>query len=396
MKLPRLFTRRYPYATNRSRWLALTTGLLGAVFAAALATAETGVTASEVRIGMANAQSGPAAGLGQAVKAGAMAYIDKVNAAGGVHGRQIVLVSKDDRYEPAQTAAATTALIENDGVFALFGYVGTPTSSAAVPVASKAGVPYLFPFTGAEFLRNPVNQYVFNVRASYFNETESMVMHLLDDIGASKISMFMQNDSFGEAVKGGIARALFKRRMRIHSEARFPRNSFELDEGIAALKASDPDAVVFVGTYKQLAESVKKARAAGLDATFITVSFIGTENFVAEAGADGDGVYITQVMPSPTDTSIPLVAQYQEDLGDSGLVGYTSLEGYVNAVVLVEALQRVGSDLTRDGLFNALNNLNFDPGGLKIGFSAANHQGASAVFLTKITEAGPVQLERMQ
>src|SRR5262245_33086460 len=152
------------------------------------ARAEDGVGDKEIRIGMANALSGPASGLGLNLKAGAEAYFARVNAAGGVHGRKLVLVSIDDGYEPEQAVAATRRLVEQDKVFTLFGYVGTPTSAAVVPLASRAGVPYLFPFTGAEFLRNPVNKWVFNVRASYFDETEAMVERLTKDAGVKQIA----------------------------------------------------------------------------------------------------------------------------------------------------------------------------------------------------------------
>lgn len=345
--------------------------------------AENGVSATEIRIGMANALSGPAAGLGQGVKAGAEAYLAKINAHGGVHGRKIVLVSRDDGYEPARTAAATEALITQDKVFALFGYVGTPTSSAAVPIASKAHVPYLFPFTGAEFLRNPVNKWVFNIRASYFDETDAMVAHLIKDLGVKKIAMFMQDDAFGEAVKGGVARALFKRNMAIYAETRFKRNTLDVDAGIEAMKQARPQAIVFAGTYAQLAAIVKKAKAAGLKAHFLTVSFIGTENFISAAGSDGDGVYITQVMPSPQDRSQRLVKSYRNDV-KGGRLGYASLEGYVDAMVLVEALKKAGPNPTREGLVAALERLKLDAGGMDITFSPTSHQGSKKVYFTRI------------
>jgi ABC-type branched-subunit amino acid transport system substrate-binding protein len=379
---------------NRRQGIVATLAL-GLALTARGARAEDGVAAGEIRIGMSNALSGPASGLGTQLKAGAEAYFAKVNAAGGVHGRKIVLVSKDDGYEPARCAANTEALIGTDKVFALFGYVGTPTSSAAVPIASRAQVPYLFPFTGAEFLRNPVNKWVFNVRASYFDEAEAMVERLTSDAGVRKIAMFMQDDSFGEAVKGGIARALLKRDMKIHAETRFKRNTMEIDEGVAAMKQAAPEAVVFVGTYKQLAAVVKKAKAAGVNTRFLTVSFIGTENFIAEAGADGDGVYITQVMPSPQDAGVPIVKDYLADMKGSN-VGYTSLEGYVDAAVLVEALKKAGPVPTRAGLTAALEGLNVDLGGMKVAFSPTSHQGSKAVYLTQVKGGKAVPQTRIQ
>lgn len=359
------------------------------------ALAEDGISATEVRLGMANAQSGAAAALGTGIKAGAQAYFDRVNASGGINGRKIALVVKDDGYEPARSVAATESLINSDKVFALFGYVGTPTSTASVPFASKAQVPYLFPLTGAEFLRNPVNKFAFNVRASYFDETETMVERLTKDLGVKKIAMLMQDDAFGEAVKGGVARALFKRDMKIHAEARIKRNSMEIDAGIDAMKQAQPEAIVFVGTYKQMAAAIKKAKAIGIKARFLTVSFIGTENFIAEAGADGDGVYITQVVPSPNDPSVPIVKDYLADTKGKN-VGYTSLEGYINAVVFIEALKKSGTDPTRATLLAALESLKTDIGGVSIQFSPSSHQGSKSVFLTRVQDGKAIGQSKMQ
>ncbi|MBL8512043.1 MAG: ABC transporter substrate-binding protein [Betaproteobacteria bacterium] len=365
---------------------------LAVLFAATTAHAEDGVTDKEIKVGMANALSGPASGLGTQVKAGAEAYIAKVNAAGGVNGRKITLVSLDDGYEPEKSIAATKKLLEEDKVFTLFGYVGTPTSTAVVPLANKAGTPYLFPFTGAEFLRNPVGKWVFNLRASYFDETEAMVERLTKDLGAQKIALFIQDDAFGEAGKAGVNRALNKRSMKVAEEARYKRNTLDVDEGIAKMKAAQPDAIVFVGTYKPLAAIVKKAKAAGIKAKFVTVSFIGTMDFIKEAGADGDGVYITQVMPSPDDASVGLVKQYKADM--KGDPGYTSLEGYANAVVLVEALKKAGASLTRASFTAALESLNTDIGGLQVGFSGSKHQGSSQVFLTQVKGGKAVSISK--
>ena len=357
------------------------------------AVADEGVTAKEIRIGMANALSGPASGLGVNLKAGAEAYFARVNAAGGVHGRKLVLVSMDDGYEPEKAAAATKKLIEQDKVFTLFGYVGTPTSAAAVPLASRASTPYLFPFTGAEFLRNPVNKWVFNVRASYFDETETMVERLTKDAGAKRIALFIQDDAFGEAGKAGVNRALHKRGMKVAEEARYKRNTLEVDEGFAKIKAAAPDAVVFVGTYKPFAAIVKKAKAAGLATKFMTVSFIGTADFIQEAGVDGEGVYITQVMPSP-EAGAPLVKQFQQDM-KGGPVNYSSLEGYINAMVLVEGLRKAGTNPTRAGFVSTLEGLNTDLGGLKVAFSASSHQGAKDVFLTVVRGGKALPTDRL-
>jgi branched-chain amino acid transport system substrate-binding protein len=382
-----------PVTPSMTRRRLLGTGMLLAVIGMP-AHGQESIAEKEIRIGMANALSGPAAGLGVNLKAGVEAYLARVNAAGGVNGRRIVLVSRDDGYEPEKTAAATRALIEQDKVFALFGYVGTPTSAAAVPLASRAGVPYLFPFTGAEFLRNPVNKWVFNVRASYFDETETMAERLTKDAGAKKIALFIQDDAFGEAGKAGVNRALHRRNMKVAEEARYKRNTIDVDEGMAKIKAAAPDAVVFVGTYKPFVEIIKRAKAAGLKAKFMTVSFIGTADFIKEAGADGEGVYITQVMPSPDNVALPLVKQFQDDM-KGGPVNYSSLEGYANAAVLVEALKKSGATPTRALFLAALEGLSADLGGLKVAFSPASHQGAKDVFLTVVRGGTAVPADKL-
>ena len=359
------------------------------------ADAENGVRPDEIRLGMANAQSGPAAGLGNGMRAGAQAYFTRINAEGGVHGRKITLIVKDDGYEPARSVAHTEALIETDKVFALLGYVGTPTSRAAVPIALRAQVPYLFPFTGAEFLRTPVKPWVFNIRASYFDETEEMVERMTADLGIEKIALLMQDDSFGETVKSGVVGALHKRGMQIHAEARIQRNSLDVEAAVAALLPAQPEAIVFIGTYQQLAEAIARAKALGGAARFFTVSFIGTENFIAAAGANADGVYITQVMPSPHDASRAIVKNYLADIAPAD-VGYTSLEGYIDAAVFVAALRDAGPQPTRLELVKALEALNLDLGGFKVAFSPSNHQGSDAVFLIEIRDGKAVPIETMR
>lgn len=385
--------KRAAFVAASFSWLmgGLMGGLIGAPRSAAAA--DDGVSLTDIRIGMANALTGPAAGLGINLKAGAVAYFDKVNAAGGVHGRKLRLVSLDDGYEPEKSAAATKNLIEMEKVFALFGYVGTPTSAASVPLASRAGVPYLFPFTGAEFLRNPINKQVFNLRASYFDETEAMVERLTADLGIKKIALFIQDDAFGEAGKAGVSRAMHKRGLKVATEARYTRNTVDIEAGLAKLKADEPEAVVFIGTYKPFALLVKQAREAGLKARFLTVSFIGTADFIKQAGADGNGVIISQVLPSPDDASVPFVKRYQADV-KPGERNYGSLEGYADAVVLVEALKKMGSEVTRAGMLKALEELDVDIGGLKVTFSAENHQGLSRVFLTRVRDGKAVPVSK--
>jgi branched-chain amino acid transport system substrate-binding protein len=347
--------------------------------------AEQGVTDKEILVGMSNALTGPASALGTGMKAGALAYFNKINASGGVHGRKIRLVSYDDGYEPKNTVDNTNKLIMTDKVFALFGYVGTPTASAIVPVINKEKIPFFGPFTGAEFLRNPVNKYIYNVRASYFDEAEEQVRFLTAK-GIKKIGILFQNDAYGLAVKGGVLKALGKRNMTLSGEGRFERNTMEIDAGLAALKKEEPEAVIMVGTYKAMAVFIKKAKAEGFNPVFLNVSFVGTAALVKELGGAGDGVIITQVMPSPTDGSVPLVKQYRADMQAAGHreLDYTDLEGYVDAVAFTEILKKAGSNLTREAFLAAAEGLNASKDGMHFMFTEANHQAMENIYLTRI------------
>lgn len=361
-------------------------GLFGAVFEAG----------ADIVIGMSNALTGPASGLGTGMKTGSSAYFQKINAAGGVNGQKINMIAYDDGYEPDRAAAMTEKLVNEDKVVALFGYVGTPTAKAAVPAAQKGGVPFFAPFTGAEFLRNPVNPLVFNIRASYFDETEGLVDHFINDLGLKKIGIFIQDDAYGEAGKGGVNKALHKRGLPLVGEGRYKRNTEDVDAGLAALKAANPEVVIMVGAYKACAAFVKAARASGFSPKFANVSFVGTDDFIKAAGKDGDGVYISQVVPSPKDASIGIVKQYQADMKAAGNAefGYTSLEGYVAAVTFVEALKKTPGSPSRESIAKAIDSLDLDLGNFKVKFSPADHQGSKHVFFTQVRGGEAVSISK--
>ena len=358
-----------------------------AAMLAGSARAENGVTPTEVTLGMCNVLSGPAAALGAGVKKGSLVYFDKVNKAGGVNGRKIRVISYDDGYEPKATVTHTRKLVQDDKVFALFGYVGTPTSTAIMPMIAEARIPFWGPFTGAEFLRNPVNRYVFNVRSSYFDEAEAQVQYLTEKRGFRKIGVFWQNDAYGLAVKGGVMKALRKRNLDLVGEGTYERNTEHVAAAVAALKIAQPEAVSMVGTYKAMAAFIREAKAQGFNPVFLNVSFVGTAALQKELGTAGDGVLITQVMPPPHDASIPLVAQYRADMKAAGHtdLDYTDLEGYVDAVIFVEALKKAGRELTRDAFIAAAESLDTSIGGLEVRYSKSSHQGLRATYLTAIS-----------
>ena len=348
--------------------------------------AETGVDANFVTIGQSAALSGPAQELGNEMRLGAQTYFNLVNQAGGVFGRQIKLVSLDDGYEPDRAVANTKKLISEDKVFALFGYVGTPTSNAALPIFTEAKVPFFGAFTGAESLRNPLNRYIFNIRASYFDETEKIIEQVTS-VGGKNIAVFYQDDAYGKAGLAGVERALAKRSLKITSTGTIERNTVKVEAAVASLVPKQPDAIVMISAYKSIAAFVKAAKKAGYTGQFHNVSFVGSRALADELAAQGHGVAISQVVPFPFTPSLPIVAEYQKALKASGSSqpSFTSLEGFIAARVFVEGLKRAGKDLTREKLITALESMNnVDIGGFNINFSPKSHNGSSFVELTMI------------
>lgn len=350
-----------------------------------------GLTAGTIVIGQSAATSGPASELGTEMRAGALAYFNAVNARGGVNGRRIELRTLDDGYEPDRAAANTRRFVERDEVFALFGYVGTPTTIAAMPVFTRAGVPLVGPFTGAEAFRKPFNRMIFNVRASYYAETDKLV-ELLATLKLDRIAVFYQNDSYGKAGLEGVERATAARGMKIAATATVERNTTDVKDAVAALAKIDPQAVVMISAYKSCAAFIKAMKAAGKHPQFLNVSFVGSRALAGELGPEGRGVGISQVVPFPWNVGTPVVRDYQRALAaETGKENYsfTSLEGYIAAKVLVEGLRRAGRDLTRERLVAALETLvDYDAGGFLVNYSPTDHGGSRYVELTAIGRAG--------
>lgn len=358
--------------------------------AAAPAGAQEGVTDKTIVIGQSAAFTGPAAQLGIQMRSGAKLWIDHVNALGGIHGRQIDLRTRDDKYESTLAAENTKKFINEDRVFALFAYVGTPTSSAAMPIFTEARVPFLGAFTGAELLRAPFNRYIFNVRASYYDETESIVEHLAR-IGARKIAVFYQADNYGQAGLDGTTRALTKRNMKVHALGTVERNTTNVAEAVKTIHGSQPDAVVMISQYTSTAEFVRQMKKSESVASFYTVSFVGSKALADALGKEGHGVTISQVVPFPWSPLTPIVKEYLDLAKKSGNVevNFSSLEGFISAKVLTEGLRRAGRDLTRERFVAALENItNLDLGGFGVSFSAANHNASKFVDLSMIGREG--------
>jgi ABC-type branched-subunit amino acid transport system substrate-binding protein len=353
--------------------------------------AEDGVSDNKILFGQVAALTGPAQDLGQGMRQGILAAFDEANRHGGISGRTLELKSLDDGYEPEKTVDATQKIIGDDKVFALVGAVGTPTSKAGQPIATAAQVPFIGPFTGAEFLRDPYNRYVVNVRASYFQETEAWIDHLTKDLCISRIAILYQDDAFGLAGLEGVQRAMAKRNLTLVASGTFKRNTTAVKSALLDIMKGQPEAVVTVAPYKPVAEFIRLAHQVKMNSLFVAISFVGSNSLAQELGSDGAGVVISQVVPFPWDASLPVVASYQSALAaddTNAKSGFVSLEGYLVGRLVVEALKRVDGQPTREKLLNAIAAAPFDLGGVTLSYGPAKNQGSDHVFFTILQADG--------
>jgi len=371
--------------------------LLGIIGAALLSLsisplrAEDGVFKDKILFGQVAALNGPAQALGQGMREGILAAFEEINRAGGVNGRKLELKSIDDSYEPEKTIEATTKAIKEDRVFALLGAVGTPTSKAGQPIATAAKVPFIGPFTGAEFLRTPFNRYVVNIRSSYFQETEAWIEHLTNDLGITRIAILYQDDAFGLAGLAGVKKAMAKRNISLVGEGTFKRNTTAIKSALLEIMKGQPQAVVTVGPYKPIAEFIKLARQLKVDAAFVAISFVGSDSLAQELGNQGAGVIVSQVVPFPGDKSLPVVTSYQAALAavnPNSKPGFVSIEGYLVGQLVVEALKRIQGDPTREAFLDAIEADTFKLGGVNLTFSATQNQGSNQVYFTVLQADG--------
>lgn len=342
-------------------------------------------------LGQSAAFSGPAAQLGIQFHQGAKLFLDQYNAQPG--HRNVEIRFLDDGYEPDRCAANTRKLIDED-VFALFGYIGTPTSLAALPLALNAKIPFIAPFTGAMALREPMHRNVFHLRASYNDET-ALIVKQLTHLGLRKIAVFYQNDAYGKAGLDGVVLALMQQDLKPAALATVERNSVDVAAAVQTLVAAKPDAIVQVSAYKSCAAFIREARKTGYGGTFFNVSFVGTQALADELGKDGAGVVVTQVVPSPYNAANGITRELNEAVRRSGgavKANFSSLEGYLAAKVLVEGVRRAPGRITREGLIAGLESIDRQQfGGFDVSFSPRNHVASKYVELSMITRDGRIR-----
>jgi len=348
---------------------------------------------SRLILGQSAAFSGPAAQLGIQMNQGAKIYFDHVNSTGGVNGQQIELRTLDDGYEPVRCKANTEKFIKED-VFGLFGYVGTPTCLAALPLINEAKIPFFGPFTGAEALRDPFSRSIFHLRASYYDET-GLIVKQLTELDLKKIAVFYQNDSYGKAGLEGVKRALKVQNLAPIALGTVERNTVDVAKAVQEIVSKAPDSVVQISAYKSCAAFIREARKAGYGGTFYNVSFVGTQALADELGRESLGVIISQVMPFPFSTAAAISREYIEAVrkaGGDAKPNYSSMEGYLAAKVLSEGIRRAGRNPSRDSLITGLESIqNADFGGFNVKFGPKQHVASRFVDLSMLTDDGRVR-----
>jgi ABC-type branched-subunit amino acid transport system substrate-binding protein len=349
-----------------------------------------GVSEREVLIGSCSALEGPSHFLGTETVTGAKAYFDMTNDAGGVEGRKLKLISYDDSYDPAKTEACFNRLMEQK-IFALGFFVGTPTAVKYLPMAESNKIPLVGLFTGAQTLYTPFHHWIVNVRASYFDETREQIDGLWKTLGYKKIGVIYPDDPFGTTVLEGVKAALKTYVAEPMATASYQRQTTQVGGAIDTVKAANPEAVVLVGPANTVAPILKQAHAKGWKPLFLTVSFVGTDDLIQEAGSDAEGTVVTQVVPPYYLTDNKTVALYRRTLSKyypSAQPNFVSLEGFVDAMVLVEGMKKAGKELTREALIRGIESLHeFDMGlgsKLKLNYSSKEHKGFDSVIPTVI------------
>ncbi len=395
-------------ADRRSRSGALLAWVLAACACASAAQAQqprsggNGVFPDSIVFGQSAALSGNARELGENMNLGIRAAFEEANREGGIHGRALRLALLDDGYE-AEPAIANTRQLIAHGVFGLIGAVGTPTSRVAEPIASAAEVPYIGAFTGAGLLRGEHQRYVVNLRASYQQETEEMVERLTTDLQVRRIAILYQDDSYGRAGLTGVRRALEQRNMALVGEGTYVRNTIAVKRALLEIRESDPQAVIIIGAYRAAAAFTHWAQKIRMRSLFVNISFVGSNALLNELRGAGDGVVVTQVVPFPRNTSLPVVARYQAALravDASAEPGFVSLEGYLAGLLAVMALRGSsdpgGAPPTRESFLSFLEEAGqIDLGGFVVEYGSGDNQGSDAVFLTVIRDGRFVAVSRL-
>jgi ABC-type branched-subunit amino acid transport system substrate-binding protein len=345
---------------------------------------------ADIVIGQSVELSGEA--TGKENSEGALAYFDWINSHGGLYGARLVLKSYDDGRNTKKTIANTERLLHEDNAIALFGYRSTPTVEAVLPLITQEKVALIAPFSGAQALHHPYNPYLYNLRASYQDETARMA-DILTIMALKKVAILYQDDKFGEDGLEGFKRNLERVHIKPLGIVKYDRKDIQVESAVKEIANLHSEAVLMACTPTACVNFIKKMRPlVGLNQWFMTLSNVNSAEFFKELGADGRGVGVVQVMPSPNNYEATVVREFRKvlrEMKNPPPASYSVLEGFVAAKLVVEALRRTGPHPTREKLINALNTSGeIDLGGIKLHYSPTNHDGSTFTEMTIVGRNG--------
>ncbi len=377
----------------RTSILVWTFWVVASLAAAAGDAATPGIQDNLIMLGQTATFSGPAAELGKEVRLGIEAAFNLINTNGGVHGRKIRLRSLDDKYEPDDAITNVRLLLDNFDIFALVGGIGTPTARAVAPIVDMAGVPYVAPFTGANFLRDR-SRYstIINLRTSYDQEIVELVERLTQDRGVSRIGILYQEDSFGRSGLESTERALRLYGLKIVGKGTFPRNTTAVKSAIFDLTVAEPEAVILIGAYRSLATVLKWSKAIKFKPVFVSISSVGSSSLAKSLAGGEYELYMTQSTPSFEDMTSDAVISYRQAL-DAVWPGtpssYGSFEGFLAGMLVAEALGNCGRELTRNCFLEQFSQTAvFSVGEIDLVYGERDNQGLDDVYLTAFHSSG--------
>lgn len=352
--------------------------------------AEPGVTADSITLGQSTPLSGPQGDVGKDLVRGAKVYFDALNAKGGINGRKVVLVSKDDLYDPKKTVANIEGFLVANDTLATFNVFGTQNNEMILPIAQKAGLPMLMPYSGAPSIRKTDYKGLFNLRASYADEVDKLIQHMTT-IGFKKIAIAYQNNSYGKEVLNAAVAALERHNLKPVATASVEIDASDAAAATTKLLGAQPDAMLLGLVGKPSLDVIKDVNVARKGLQMYGPSPLASASNIKALGQDAVGLTVSQVMPFPQNMTMPVVREYQQAMKAAGFNDFThlSLEGYIDAKVATEGLRRAGKDLTRESLIKAMQSIqSYDVGGLEISFNKGAGSASKFVELTVINSQG--------
>ena len=323
---------------------------------------ESRFNAREIRLGMSAPFSGNKRDLGDEMYMGANAYFQSINKKGGIYGRTIKLIPRDDRYEPRIAIKNAHKFIDKDKIFAFFGIVGTPISKVILPIALKNDIPYLGAFSGAEFLRDG-NPLVLNARVSYEEETEKLINYFVVVKDFTKIAVFYQNDSYGRSGLRGVRAALKKRNLKIVGEGSYKRNTLSVGNALYEISLKNPEVIILVGTTMPTAQFItraRKSRKISKNINFGILSFVNPKLLVKAINYRSENIVFSQVVPPPWTSNKEQIVKYRKVMKEyypNKDFGFISLEGYFVAKMTVQLFRDVGADFTKSDFVRSMEKL---------------------------------------